>query len=231
MWPILAGLGGLVKVLLPSITDLGKIALEQRGAAQTNAHDENKAAQDAFAREFSYGAQNRTWFDSAIDGLNRMPRPLMALGCIWIFVYAAWDPARFAIVMQAMSGVPTPLWSLLTIIVSFFFVSRGLEKVSMGRVTIKEARQAAETAKEVAKAQRELEAEREPQAEDDAPGAALGLLGGNLALKDPLLGLAGFGPGELTREGYAGKLPISRAAGWRNPIALRYRVDDSAEAA
>lgn len=231
MWPILAGLGGLVRVLLPSLTDLGKIALEQRGAAQTNAHDENKAAQDAFAREFSYAATNRNYFDSFADGLNRTPRPLMALGCIWLFVYAAWDPARFAIVMQAMSGVPTPLWSLLTIIVSFFFVSRGLEKVSMGRVTVKEARQAAETAKDVAKAQRELEEERAPQTAEAAPELALGLLGGNLAVRDPLLALAGFGPGELHSQGYTGKLPISRAAGWRNPIALRYRVDDSIEAA
>jgi len=231
MWPILAGLGGLVKVLLPSITDLGRVALEQRGAAQTNAHDENKAAQDAFAREFSYGAQNRTWFDSAIDGLNRMPRPLMALGCIWIFVYAAYDPARFAIMMQAMSGVPTPLWSLLTIIVSFFFVSRGLEKVSIGRVTVKEAKQAAETAKDVAQAQRELDAERSRPVEDEAPVPAVGLLSANMALKDPLLALAGFGPGELTKEGYTGKLPISRAAGWRNPICLRYRVADTQEAA
>ena len=55
----------------------------------------------------------RSWFDTLIDGINRLPRPVMAGGTIGLFVYAMVDPVAFAARMQGLVLVPEPLWWLL----------------------------------------------------------------------------------------------------------------------
>lgn len=75
-----------------------------------------------------YAAElNRTrqgLFDRVIDGLNRLPRPAMALGTLGLFVAAMVDPLWFAERMQGIALVPEPLWWLLGVIVSFYFGAR-----------------------------------------------------------------------------------------------------------
>lgn len=63
-------------------------------------------------------------FDRAVDGLNRLPRPMLALGTLGLFVYAMADPAGFGLRMAGLSRVPEPLWWLLGAIVSFYFGAR-----------------------------------------------------------------------------------------------------------
>ena len=80
------------------------------------------AALAQFAAEF--GQARKGWFDRFIDGLNRLPRPLLALGTIGLFVTALTDPIWFAARMQGISLVPEPLWWLLGVVVSFYFGAR-----------------------------------------------------------------------------------------------------------
>ncbi|SFD43549.1 holin family protein [Roseivivax sediminis] len=75
-----------------------------------------------FAAEF--GANRRSWFDRLIDGLNRVPRPAMALGTLALFAAAMVDPVWFAARMTGIALVPEPLWWLLGAIVSFYFGAR-----------------------------------------------------------------------------------------------------------
>ena len=75
-----------------------------------------------FSTEFS--AQRCGWFDSAINGINRLPRPLMTFGTIGLFTYAMTEPAGFARRMSGLQAVPEPLWWLLGAIVSFYFGAR-----------------------------------------------------------------------------------------------------------
>jgi len=75
-----------------------------------------------FAGEFALARQS--WFDRAVDGANRLPRPLMALGTLGLFVSAMVDPLWFASRMQGIALVPEPLWWLLGAIVSFYFGAR-----------------------------------------------------------------------------------------------------------
>ena len=63
-------------------------------------------------------------FDRMIDGLNRLPRPALALGTLGLFVTAMVDPVWFAARMQGIALVPEPLWWLLGVIVSFYFGAR-----------------------------------------------------------------------------------------------------------
>ncbi|MEM6479450.1 MAG: holin family protein [Pseudomonadota bacterium] len=80
------------------------------------------AALRQFASEFSQPRRSR--FDALMDGLNRVPRPAMALGTIGLFVAAMVDPEWFVSRMAGIALVPEPLWWLLGAIVSFYFGAR-----------------------------------------------------------------------------------------------------------
>lgn len=82
----------------------------------------SRAALEQFASEFS--VRDRGFFDRAMDGLNRVPRPAMALGTLAMFVAAMVDPVWFASRMEGIALVPEPLWWLLGAIVSFYFGAR-----------------------------------------------------------------------------------------------------------
>jgi len=75
-----------------------------------------------------YGAEFATprqgWFDRFMDGVNRLPRPAMALGTLGLFVSAMVAPLWFSERMQGIALVPEPLWWLLGVIVSFYFGAR-----------------------------------------------------------------------------------------------------------
>ncbi len=75
-----------------------------------------------FAAEFS--APQKGWFDRMMDGVNRVPRPALALGTLSLFVAAMTDPIWFAARMQGLALVPEPLWWLMGAIVSFYFGAR-----------------------------------------------------------------------------------------------------------
>ena len=92
----------------------------EKGAARD--HDLRGATLAQFGGEFRQS--NRGGFDRVMDGINRLPRPLMALGCIGLFVVAMVDPLWFAARMQGIALVPEPLWWLLGVVVSFYFGAR-----------------------------------------------------------------------------------------------------------
>jgi hypothetical protein len=81
-----------------------------------------QAALAQFGAEFALARQG--WFDRMVDAANRLPRPLMALGTLGLFVSAMVDPVWFASRMQGIALVPEPLWWLLGAIVSFYFGAR-----------------------------------------------------------------------------------------------------------
>jgi hypothetical protein len=65
-------------------------------------------------------------FDRFMDGLNRLPRPMLTIGTVGLFVYAMVAPAAFSVRMEGLALVPEPLWWLLGAIVSFYFGAREL---------------------------------------------------------------------------------------------------------
>lgn len=75
-----------------------------------------------------YGAEfllpRRGGFDRFMDGVNRLPRPALALGTLGLFVTAMINPLWFSERMQGIALVPEPLWWLLGVIVSFYFGAR-----------------------------------------------------------------------------------------------------------
>ncbi|MBP7338686.1 3TM-type holin [Niveispirillum sp.] len=99
---------------------------------EASRHGEMLARFQQFGAEFA-DRQNRTGWDSFIDGLNRLPRPAMALGVIGIFVWASADPAGFAVAAQAWSLIPEEMWIVLGAIIAFFFGDRTLLSARRGK--------------------------------------------------------------------------------------------------
>ncbi|MGB8623461.1 MAG: holin family protein [Paracoccaceae bacterium] len=82
----------------------------------------NQAVLTQFADEFA--RPRKGLFDRLIDGLNRLPRPALALGTLALFVSAMISPVWFAARMQGLALVPEPLWWLLGAVISFYFGAR-----------------------------------------------------------------------------------------------------------
>ncbi len=96
--------------------------------AEASAVRDNSLTQAAlaqFAKEFQ---SPKGRFERVMDGLNRLPRPMLALGTLGLMVSAMVDPLWFAARMQGIALVPEPLWWLLGIVVSFYFGGRAQMK-------------------------------------------------------------------------------------------------------
>lgn len=92
----------------------------ENGAVRAASARSDSLAQ--FAAEFVH--PRRRLFDRIVDGLNRLPRPALALGTIWLFVMAMQRPEQFIKGMEGLAIVPEPLWWLMGAIVSFYFGAR-----------------------------------------------------------------------------------------------------------
>ena len=148
---LLGGLDNLVKTIFGS--------REQRDAS---AHDEQAAVMGAFAAEFN-ARSNRTIWDSLVDGLNRLPRPIMTFGVIGVFVYCVEDPEGFSVAMKALALMPEPGWILIGVIMAFWFGGKFLGKDLRRPEPIDPA-----AVREVVQLQRELDQERAPAVSRDA---------------------------------------------------------------
>lgn len=121
--PLLGGVGSLWKTVFGSKSDRDKYDADNQGAVHSQ-----------FAAEFR---ENRNWFDSLIDGLNRLPRPIFAYGTIYLF-YLCWsDPDTFVAGAVNLKLMPQEGWWILGTIVVFFFGGR-LHK-DFGKYKIKES--------------------------------------------------------------------------------------------
>jgi hypothetical protein len=112
-----------------AVTALGEAA---KGVAETFVPNATRKmelsaeAQMAALRQLGeeYGLPATGWFDRLVNGLNRLPRPLLAFGTLGLFVYAMVDPVRFSARMVGLNAVPEPLWWLLGAVVAFYFGAR-----------------------------------------------------------------------------------------------------------
>jgi hypothetical protein len=104
------------------IRETAGVFAENKEAGADRAAQMQRAALEQFGAEFAL--PRKGVFDRVIDGLNRLPRPGMALGTLGLFVAAMVNPGWFAARMEGLALVPDPLWWLLGAIVSFYFGAR-----------------------------------------------------------------------------------------------------------
>lgn len=104
------------------VRDTVEVFRENAEAGAVRSARVQAAAMTQFGAEFI--VPRKGWFDRFMDGVNRLPRPALALGTLGLFVSAMVNPLWFAERMQGIALVPEPLWWLLGVIVSFYFGAR-----------------------------------------------------------------------------------------------------------
>ena len=111
------------------VGDAGRVVAETVEVFRENSEgraqrisDERTAAIAQFAAEFAHA--RKSVFDRFVDALNRLPRPMLALGTIGLFVSAMVAPRWFADRMVGVALIPEPMWWLMGAVVSFYFGSR-----------------------------------------------------------------------------------------------------------
>ena len=116
MFQLMFGGGGNV------VRDTVEVFRENAEAGSQCGAQVQMQAMREYGEEFAIPRQG--WFDRFMDGVNRLPRPALALGTLGLFVAAMIDPLWFSQRMQGIALVPEPMWWLLGVIVSFYFGAR-----------------------------------------------------------------------------------------------------------
>lgn len=119
---ILFGTPGAAEAAGRAIGGVAEVFHENRTRRMERDSDLREAAVAQLGAEFASLRPGR--WNGFIDGLNRLPRPALALGTLALFAYAMADPAGFTRRMQGLAFVPEPLWWLLGAIVGFYFGAR-----------------------------------------------------------------------------------------------------------
>lgn len=124
--------------------------------------DRDLASLQQFSKEF-HDRQNRTRWDSFVDGLNRLPRPLITIAILSFFVLAPLNPTKFLEIAQAYNLMPEGYWTLLSVIIGFYFGGR--MQIKMQDMAVKkDAVQAAKNLVAMRKSFRQLNLDEESTA-------------------------------------------------------------------
>jgi hypothetical protein len=110
---------GFLERLIGGLFGSGRTRLDELGALLANRITETDGT-----GALGLGPRAQTGFDRAMDGLNRLPRPFMALGTLGLMVTAIIDPVWFAARMEALAAMPEAAWWLIGAVVSLYFGGR-----------------------------------------------------------------------------------------------------------
>jgi hypothetical protein len=128
-WAAIPVIGDLVKGVGGAVTDVAHVWKEDTEAGAQRRHAERMAVTEQdmatlqqFATEFN--ARGSGWWDSFINGLNRLPRPMITFGILSMFVIAPLWPERFVLIAQGWQLIPEGAWALLGIVIAFYFGGR-----------------------------------------------------------------------------------------------------------
>jgi len=93
-------------------------------SAETLAQDLAAGAAGPMPQVQPQTPKGKAGYDRLMDALNRLPRTLMALGALGVFVAAGIKPDWFEAQMQVLAAIPQPLWWLLGAVITMFFGGR-----------------------------------------------------------------------------------------------------------
>jgi hypothetical protein len=113
---------GMVTALGETVRDVSEVFTENATRRMELEAGAQAAALAQHSAEFAGAGTG--WFDRLVNGLNRLPRPMLAFGTLALFGYAMVDPEGFGARMTGLNQVPEPLWWLLGAIVGFYFGAR-----------------------------------------------------------------------------------------------------------
>jgi hypothetical protein len=106
---------------IPLVGDILKTIFGSRLERDRFQADARSAVYQQFSNEFGH---SKTFWDGLIDGINRLPRPLMTFGTIYLFWLCWNDPVSFMRGATALQAMPKEGWYILGAIVTFWFAAK-----------------------------------------------------------------------------------------------------------
>lgn len=146
--------GGIVKQVGNVVT---KTITGDKVEAERHTHAENTALRAQVAAEAAAAINYRTPWDSFVDGLNRLVRPLFTFGVLYLFIWCARDPASFAASMEALRLMPSAGWAVLGTIVAFWFGTRTIKDFKGATVPVDSVKEVLGNVKEFKKMAAEVD--------------------------------------------------------------------------
>lgn len=128
--------GGGARAMADATIGVTEIFRPNSEAEAHRTHTRFEEVLDQYGQEYLLPREG--WFDQFANGLNRLPRPILAFSVIGLFGYAMVDPLAFAERMTGLQLVPDQLWWLMGGIVSFYFGARELHKFRASKTPITE---------------------------------------------------------------------------------------------
>ena len=119
MWQALAS---FFSPAVNSVNGLAQTFFGNKAEREIAAASEDSQTEQEFSSEFQGRFIKGTWFDSLMDGINRLPRPVIVFSVFYLFLDAYRNPANFIVVMDAMALIPQALWTLLYKLLVFIFL-------------------------------------------------------------------------------------------------------------
>ena len=121
--PNLNPVTGIIEAASKGVETVAGVFTTNKEKDAQRAADEQMALMKAYQAEFN-ARENRNWVDSLADGFNRLIRPFIVTLVIFIFVIAYISPTHMAEITLAMSSIPEGYWTLLSVIIAFYFGGR-----------------------------------------------------------------------------------------------------------
>ena len=178
-WSALTGLFRPAKELIEVFRPNAELAAARGHEEIMALSEQDMAALQQFAAEF-HARERRTWWDSLVDGLNRLPRPLITLGILAFFVLAPLEPVRFLEIAKVYQVMPDGFWALLSVVVAFYFGGR----MQLKRQDMAVKGGALLVAREIIARRRTGSALAAAPAEAPAPSEAMGAAGTNRVVEE-----------------------------------------------
>lgn len=115
------------KILEKGVDLVGSL-VGQKGKREEASQALDAKVTDQYAAESLQQRENRTWFDSLVDGLNRLIRPTGFALTVWIFIWPIRNMEQFQQAMVAYELIPVWLAGLIVTVWSLFFGGRFITK-------------------------------------------------------------------------------------------------------
>ena len=156
MWQKLLG-GGIdqtVKTVAGSVVNIKNAFSTNKEAESQRQHEIDLTALDnvnqamrQYQAEFNH---NRTWFDSLINGINRLMRPSFVTTFLYLCILLPiYDPQLATIAYTSLELVPEYLWYAFLTIMAFLFGGRPLEKFAQQKDSAKKRQETIEQLREL----------------------------------------------------------------------------------
>ena len=113
--------------ILGGVNKIAKTFFGSKESREVAGHHEHMAFLQGIANDM-IPRSNRTWWDSLVDGINRLIRPGFTLGVGYMFWYCINDPVGFSMSVQALSLMPEQGWWIMFAVISFWFGGKFIGK-------------------------------------------------------------------------------------------------------